>query len=393
MENQLKLTKQQLNVAIEQHLKSDNGLNDLFELMLNGLMLSERSQFLNHSKFNKGNGYRSVKKPGLGRQMELRIPRDRLGVFRPVIMGLVDQHDQELKELSFALYGKGLTTREISTILQQVYGKAYSKSSVSLISQQFGQQINAYMNRRLNSFYSVIFIDALYLKVRRESVCTEAYYVLLGLKPDFTREVLSIVNLPTESAAGWQTILRQVKERGIEKVGLFVFDNLKGLDSSIHSVYPSSSLQKCILHFQRNLSRQIRVKDRALFCSQLKEVFKPDEKDYTSKQAIIALKQVLGNWSKNYPKLKKVIERDDLEMLFTYLKFDYRIRRMLYTTNWIERLNKSFKRTTKIRNALPTPNAAMLLLGYVAQQMNENTYKYPISNFKFDEQFNQWSIN
>ncbi len=142
------------------------------------------------------------------------------------------------------------------------------------------------------------------------------------------------------------------------------------------------------VHFQRNLNKHIRKTDRQAFSEELKAVFNPDDVFHSSEQGVLYLKEVLSKWSKTYPKLKATLHRDDLELVFTYLNFDYRIRRMIYTTNWIERLNKAFRRTLKMRNALPNPKAAITLLGFVAIEMEEGTYKYPISNFKFDQNFN-----
>ena len=109
---------------------------------------------------------------------------------------------------------------------------------------------------------------------------------------------------------------------------------------------------------------------------------------YTTEQGIENLKTVLRKWTKTYPKLQSTIDKDDLDTVFTCLNFDYRIRRMTYTTNWIERLNKSFRITLKMRNALPNPRAAITLMGYVAMEMEEKTYSYPISDFKFDDNSN-----
>ena len=128
--------------------------------------------------------------------------------------------------------------------------------------------------------------------------------------------------------------------------------------------------------------------DRAFFCSELKEIFNPDDVFYTVKEATETLQSFLKRWSKTYPKLKSTMHRADLETVFTYLEFDYRVRRMIYTTNWIERLNKSFRRTLRMRNALPNPESTITLMGYVAMEMEEGTYSYPITNFKYDSNFN-----
>ena len=391
MENQIKFTKEQLQVAVNNYLSDSGGVNDLFTMVINGLMLGERKAFLSSEEKgeNKGNGYRQLLKAGIGSGLELQVPRDRLGVFKPVLLGVLEQQEEKIKDLSFALYGKGLTTRQISEVLTDIYGTNYSKSGISRITTEFSEVVESWLNRPLDARYPVVFIDAIHVKVRRDVVATEAFYVVLGLKEDLTREVLAIVNFPTESASGWMDTLKGLQQRGLVQADLFVFDDLKGLDNSISLCFPESKQQKCMLHFQRNLSRNIRVKDREAFCSQVKEVFNPDDKTYTAIQAETNLVEVLKNWSKKYPSLNHTIRRTDLSLLFTYLSYDYRVRRMIYTTNWIERLNKSFRRTLKIRNALPTVQAAFTLLGYVAMDIGDKTYKYPITNFKFDSQLNR----
>lgn len=389
-ETQIQFTKKQLQSIINLELEKENGLNDLFSMMVNGLMLSERKVFLEHKEApgNKGNGYRHATRSGIGSKLSLSIPRDRLGVFKPVLLGLLDEKEEQVKNLCFELYGKGLTTRQIEEVIENIYGSSYSKSSVSRITTDFSAMVDAWLNRSLDPYYPIIYIDAIHIKVRRDRVATEAFYVLLGLKEDLTREVLSIVNIPQESATGWEEVLLGIKERGVGRVGLFVFDDLTGLDTVIGKVFSDSMHQKCILHFQRNLIKHIRVADRKLFAKELSSVFDPDNPKYTARQAISRLKEVLDKWSKNYPKLQVTSNRTDLDSIFTYLRFDYRIRRMIYTTNWIERLNKSFRRTLNMRNSLPTPNAAITLLGFVAMEMGEKTYSYPITNFQFDSNFN-----
>ena len=389
-ETELNLSKSQLQNVINDHIQKENGLNDLFSLLLNGLMLSERRTFLSEDQTegNKGNGYRSASRSGIGSKLQLQIPRDRMGVFKPIILGLLNEQEEQIKDLCFELYGKGLTTRQIEEVIAKIYGSNYSKSSISRITTDFSSLVSAWLNRKLDHYYPVVYIDAIHVKVRRETVATEAFYVLLGLKEDYTREVLGIINIPQESASGWQEVLENIRSRGLGKVGLFVFDDLTGLDTVIGKVFASSMQQKCIIHFQRNLSKHIRRTNRAVFCEDLKQVFNPDEASYSAQQAVVQLKETLIKWSKTYPKLKSTINRNDLETIFTYLNFDYRIRRMIYTTNWIERLNKSFRRTLKMRNALPNPQAAITLMGYVAIEMEEGTYSYPITNFKSDTNFN-----
>lgn len=388
-ETSLKLTKTQIQSVINEQLQQDQGLNDLFSMMVNGLMVSERNHFLSEQKEpgNKGNGYRNATRSGIGSKLSLRIPRDRLGVFQPVILGLLNEQEEQVKQLCYQLYGKGLTTRQIEDIVESIYGSSYSKSSISRITTDFSSLVDAWLKRKLDVHYPIIYIDAIHIKVRRETVATEAYYILLALKEDLTREVLTIVNIPQESAQGWQEVLEGIKERGVEKVGLFVFDGLTGLPDVLGKVFSQSMQQRCILHYQRNLNKHVRLKDRKEFSKGLKTVFNPDIQTYKPEQACENLDAFLLRWKTKYPVFAKAISDPLKEQLFTYLHFDYRVRRMIYTTNWIERLNKSFRRTLHMRNAMPTPRSALVLLGYVAIEMEEKTYSYPVTNFRSDENF------
>lgn len=383
---QLKLSKNQISSVLTDFISTEkDGLNEVFTMVLNGLMKSERDCFLSENAIqgNKGNGYRQACRSGIGSKLSLSIPRDRLGVFKPVILGLLDQQEELINDLCFELYGKGLTTRQIEEVIAKIYGTHKSKSSISRITTDFNAYIQSWLTRSLDSYYPIIYVDAIHLKVRRDVVSTEAFYILLGVKEDFTREVLDIVNIPQESASGWEDVLNGIKDRGVIQVGLFVSDDLKELDTVIGRVYANSMQQKCVLHFMRNLSKHVRRTDRDAFCKELKQVFYP-EAHRSKQQAIELLHTFLSKWVSKYKKLEAVKHKNNLELLFTYYLFDVSVRRMIYTTNWIERLNKAFRRTLKMRNALPSPDAAITLLGYVALEMTENKYSYPICNFKND---------
>lgn len=342
-ETDLKLTKNQMQSIINNYLKEEDSLNDLFSMLVNSLMLGERSAFLEcQPKGNKGNGYRKVQKAGLGSGLSLSIPRDRLGVFKPVILGILDKQEEQIKDLCFSLYGQGLTTRQIGGVIEDIYGQHYSKSSISRITEEFSDIILSWLNKDLSSHYLAVYVDAIHQKVRRDVVSSEAFYVMLGLKTDYTREVLGIVNIPQESSSGWYDVLSDIKERGVEEVNLFVFDNLNGLDTAIGKCFKSKQ-QKCILHFQRNLGKYLRVPDRKEFFEGLKPIINPDNIEMDSKTATKLFKDYILLWSKKYKYFEKLYRQDDLELYFTYFDYDYRIRRMIYTTNWIERLNKSFR--------------------------------------------------
>lgn len=383
------LTKVQIQEAINQLLEKENGLNEVLQMTLNGLMYAERSAFLEEQKENKGNGYRFVKAVGLGKQINLSVPRDRLGVFEPVILALIRDQDSLMKEVSFDLYGKGLTTQQIGEVFDKIYGKHYCSSSISNITKTFYKQMEQWRNRGLNKRYPVIYIDAIHVKIRREYVSSEAFYVILGLNEDFTREVLGVVNIPTESATGWKEVLKSLKKRGVADVSLFVADGLSYLEESIHQEFPTAQLQKCVTHLKRNVLNKVKSKHKEEVAWDIGEVFNLDYQLDTKENAISRLESFIEKWGKYYPHIKNIRVNNISDYYFSYLHFDYRVRRMIYTTNWIERLNKDFRRTLKIRNALPSYESALTLISKVAINKEEKHYKYPIYNFKFDKELSR----
>ena len=142
-----------------------------------------------------------------------------------------------------------------------------------------------------------------------------------------------------------------------------------------------------MLHFQRNLGKHLRVNDRKEFFNGLKPIINPDDIEKTTQKATQELRLYLRHWGLKYSYFERVAKKPNLDLYFTYFSYDCKVRRMIYTTNWIERLNKSFIRTTKIRNALPSPKSVLVLLDYWAIEIEQNIYKYPIMNFKFENSF------
>jgi transposase-like protein len=384
----MKVSKLQTEEVLKQFLSKENGLNEVLEIFMNSLMYSERDVFLKSQEgTNKGNGYREGQVYGRGRQLQLRIPRDRMGQFYPVLLALLRDQDSQLHDLSFMLYSKGLTTRDIGEVLEVIYGKNYSKSTISDINKSFYEQMEDWRNRELEQEYLAIYIDAIWQKVKRDTIRSEAFYILMGLKKDFTREIIGIVNIPTESATGWELVLNELKQRGVSKVHLFVSDGLKSLETAVSKVFNQSVHQKCIVHLQRNILAAVRASHKAEIAADLRAVLNPDDEAYTKSMAMEQLANFADKWGKLYRHIKKLPDKEDIEYYFNYLDFDYRIRRMIYTTNWIERFNKSCRRTLKIRNSFPNPEAALALITSVAIEKGEKKYAYPIHNFKFEEKF------
>ncbi len=383
----LKLNKKQLQEVIKNELREENGLNEIFKMTLEGLMYLEREDLIAQDPKNKSNGYRPKKSIGFGTGFKLSVPRDRLGVFQPYMLELLKEDESRIKEACFELYSKGLTTKDVGSIIEKLYGKSYSESSVSNITKGFYKQMQQWRERPLENNWIAIYIDAIFVKVRRDTVQSEAFYVLLGLKDDLTRDVLGVYNYPTESSTNWIEIAKNIEERGVKEVNLFVSDGLPGIEDALKQVFPKTPLQTCIVHYQRNLMKNIRPSNKQEFGKDLKEIFNPNLNDDTVEKAKNRLKEAAIKWQKIYPKVseKMSLDAQNKNILFEYMKYDYRVRPMIYTTNWIERLNKSFRKTLKIRGALPSVESALVLISKTAIDMSNNTYSYKISNFNFDQ--------
>lgn len=381
----MNLTKKQTEKEISKFLIKENGLNEVLEMMLNAMMYIERDEHLKGIEKNKCNGYRSGNVFGYGSQIELRIPRDRQSTFMPTILALFRDQESYLKEVSFQMYSKGLTTRDISEVMETIYGKHYSKSTISNISQSFYEQMESWRNRDLDKHYLAFYIDGLQVKLRRDSKYeNECFYIILGLKEDYSREIIAIVNFPTESAQGWKQIFYNLKDRGVESVGLFISDGLSGIESAISEIFNKTPHQKCIVHLQRNLQTYVRTEDKKELAEDFREVLSPDNENYTKTQALSNLMNFGEKWGKKYKSLGRYIREFEWQPYFTYLDYSVKIRRMIYTTNWIERFNKSCRRTLKIRGAFPNEESVLALITSVAIDKSGKTYNYPIYNFKFE---------
>jgi len=384
----LKLNKQQIQAAVDQLTSQPEGLNKLMEIALNSLMKAERSSYLESAKTgNKANGYRAVNGLGIGDSLSLQVPRDRLGQFKPWLLNVMKDQSESLNELCFELYAKGLTTRDIESITKSIYGQHLSKSQISRVTTSLSEAMQQFRERELASYYPIIYLDATFIKTKRERVSSEAYYIVLAVLPDMTREVIGIYNAPTESSSNWKDICEDLKQRGLKQTDLFVTDNLTGLDGALEQHF-NAPIQKCVLHLKREVLRKTKKQHRNEMAADLAYIFQLDN-DADNKGLLLTRAQTFyQKWKTRYPKLTLFNDPDRFSYYATYLDFEYDIRNMIYTTNWIERLNKSFKRTIKIRNSMPNVESVLTLLSKVAIDMNSSTYRHPVSRLIKSDLFN-----
>lgn len=380
----MELTQSQISEILSNYTSSSEGFISLQSLIMNSLMLHEREVFVSSNAGEQCNGFRSRRWYSHGYEFSLRIPRSRSGRFYPILLGLIRSESEERAKLFSMLYTKGLTTDEIGEISDSIYGRTYSKQQVSYLTNSCREDVNQWLERRLNARYLAVYIDATFISTRRDQqVSKEAYYSMLGVLEDGSREVLAIVNHPTEGAVCWEMELEALKERGVRQIDLIVSDALQGIEHAVCAAFPNAKHQFCVAHLKRKLLNAASHKDKPQMAQDLKEVFTLEDKAANSLQGYEAFTNFVVKWERKYPLMRKY-DNDRNIAYFTYMDFPIEFQRLIYTTNWIERLNRNYKRTIHMRASLPDADAALFLLAAVAMEQTNSTYKRRL------HQFNMW---
>ena len=236
----------------------------------------------------------------------------------------------------------------------------------------------------LEEYYPVVFVDCVHIKIhRKRSVASEAFYVALAVTEEGTREVIYIGNMPVESATGWGEIFEALKDRGLKRIGLMVADGIKGLDTVIGEKFPGTPLQRCVTHSKRNMFAKVRHGDKAALAADLRDIFRTGQRDYTMETAWSKWQDMCERWGKDYLSIKRLRDNSDYKAYLTYLNYAPEIHGMVYTTNWIERLNRDFRRVTRMRTAMPNEESVLALMGSVA--MDHKAFDRALPNISVDK--------
>jgi putative transposase len=368
------------------HGKED-AIKEIIKIVFETILYAERDEFLqnyvnkNSIQKNKGNGYYPRMLRAVNQYFALKIPRDRYSFFKPVFLEAIEAQEEKTMSLAFELYAQGLSTRKVSRILEKIYGNKISPASISNITKEFIEKRDAWLNRPLQESYYFIVIDAVYIPVRRDNVECEAFYVAIGLREDFRRDILGVYNIPQESASGWESVLQDFKRRGLKHCLMFIADGFSNLEDVISKNFPFSDLQKCLVHKMRNLTFKVRSKDRRAIIEDFHSVFILEDPTYTIEKGIKNLEDFIKKWGKTYHSIRGCFKKEHYQYYFSYLKFPFQIHRMIYTTNWIERLNGEIKATTKTRKSFPNPDSALSLICACLMDFEERVYSYPLTDF------------
>lgn len=285
--------------------------------------------------------------------IDLNIPRDREGSFEPQALKKYQKDISNIESQIISMYAKGMTTRDISTHIKEIYGFGISESMVSKITNKILPTIEEWQNRPLEKVYPFVFLDAIHYHVRENNIVVKkAVYIALGYNTEGYKEILGMWVGENESSKYWLLVLNQLKERGLEDILIVSTDNLSGFSQAIESVYPKTEIQKCVIHQIRNSTKFVSYRDIKELMKDLKTVYKAS----TEELALSNLDIFEEKWGKKYPMCVNSW-RNNWAELATYFKYPEGIRKLIYTTNSIENFNRQLRKVTKNKTIFPNDYA------------------------------------
>ena len=312
---------------------------------------------------NYRNGYsKKTVKTQLG-EVEIKVPRDRQGNYEPKIIGKYNRNAEGMEEKILALYACGMSQQDISEQIKELYGVEISPELVSKISEKIMPEVMAWQNRPLEKVYPFVFMDAIHYKVKEDHrYITKAAYVVLGITLDGQKDILGVWIGEHESSKFWLNVLNDLKSRGVMDVYLFCTDGLCGMMQAIEAVFPNSRLQRCIVHQIRSSTKYVSYKDLKQVVADLKKIYTA----VTLDEAEANLEAFASRWRKQYPSCVKSWE-ENWEILSTFFEYPMEIRKIIYTTNIIEGLNRQFRKITKNKPSFTNDDSLRRML-YLASQ-------------------------
>ena len=352
-------------------------LKHLLGETLQDMLESEMDEHLGYSKYDyrnketedSRNGYSAKTVTSSMGPIELDIPRDRNGEFEPQIVKKHQTDISTIEDQVLSMYAKGMTTRDISKHLQDVYGVDASAEMISHMTDRILPIAREWQNRPLERKYAIVYMDAVHFNVREDNrTVKKAVYVAIGIRVTGQKEVLGMWIGGNESAKYWLGVLNEIKNRGTEDIMIVSVDGLTGFVDAIQAVFPKAEVQRCIVHQIRYSTKFISYKDRKEFVKDLKLVYKAD----TEEMAVVALDALEDKWGAKYP-ASVTSWRNNWPQLSVYFKYPPEIRRLIYTTNAIENFNRQLRKVTKAKSVFPTDDALFKIL-YLA--MSEATEKW-----------------
>ena len=368
-----------------------DALKDLLGGTIKEMMEAEMDAHLGYQKSERSdsddyrNGYKSKRVNSSYGSMDIDVPQDRKSTFEPQIVKKRQKDISNIDQKIISMYAKGMTTRQISETIEDIYGFETSEGFISDVTDKILPQIEDWQNRPLDEVYPILYIDAIHYSVRDNGVIRKlAAYVILGINTEGKKEVLSITVGDNESSKYWLSVLNELKNRGVKDILIICADGLSGIKEAIAAAFPKTEYQRCIVHQVRNTLKYVPDKDRKAFASDLKTIYHASDEE----KARLALNRVTEKWTVKYPNSMKRWY-DNWDAITPIFKFSPDVRKVIYTTNAIESLNSTYRKLNRQRSVFPSDTALLKAL-YLATF--EATKKWTMSIRNWGQVYGELSI-
>ncbi|MBK8699441.1 MAG: IS256 family transposase [Saprospiraceae bacterium] len=356
--------------------------SELLQTMVNKMLEGEADHHIDNElimgKKNKRNGYTKKQVITQSGPIEVHTPRDRNSTFEPELIGKREKElHSGLDNQIIALYAQGNSVEDVRRLIQKIYGIEISAGKISQITDNVLPEIEAWKTRALQSFYPIVYLDAIHFKVRHEGVySTRAFYTVYSVDWVGNRDLLGLYINQSEGAYNWGLVLQDLKKRGVEDILVICTDNLKGFSETIQEEYPRAIKQKCIVHQVRNSMKYVDDKDAKKVVVALRKIYSAP----TEQAALSAFELFKQQWGKSYGYIVEQWEQA-WEELMAYMNFGSHIRRMIYTTNPVEALHRIIRKIVKGKAAWVSETALPKQI-YLALMHNEKSWKRTAYNWK-----------
>ena len=371
---------QEYNIETAEDIQ--DALKDLLGGTLKEMLEAEMDDHLGYEKSERSdsddyrNGYKEKAVNSSYGSLRIDVPQDRKSTFEPKVVKKRQKDISDIDKKIISMYAKGMTTRQISDTLMDIYGFEASESFISDITDKILPQIEEWQTRPLDDVYPVVYIDAIHYSVRSDGIIRKlTAYVILGINCEGKKDVLTIEVGENESAKYWLAVLNGLKNRGVKDILIICADGLSGIREAIQTAFPKTEYQRCIVHQVRNTLKYVADKDRKAFAKDLKTIYNAP----TEEQGRINRDRVTEKWSEKYPNAMKRWERD-WDVITPIFKFSADVRTVIYTTNAIESLNSTYRKLNRQRSVFPSAQALQKAL-YLATLEATKKWTMPIRNW------------
>jgi putative transposase len=364
----------------------ENGLlKQLTKAVLERALEGELTEHVGYKKHEAGPGKRGNTRNGKTTkslkgdfgEIALDTPRDRQGTFEPRIVAKGQTRFTGFDDKILSMYARGMSTREIQGHLEEIYGVEVSPTLISNVTDAVVEEVRAWQSRPLDAVYPIVYLDALYVKIREAGhVQNRAIHVVLGVTLEGRKEVLGLWTCANEGAKFWLQVLTELHNRGVEDIFIACVDGLKGFPEAIETVYPKTEVQLCMVHLMRASLNYVSWKHRKEVAADLKPIYGAA----TAEAAALRLEEFAAKWDPAYPTIAQMWRRHwaHVTPLFAY---PADIRKVIYTTNTVESLNRSLRKTLKTRSSFPNEEAALKLL-YMALERISKKWTMSVQNWR-----------